>query len=73
MSDGELLNLPVPSSSCAAIDQVVAKEEIAPGEEVTISYVDPFWVGDLRRDTLKRSYGFDCHCRLCLTELAKSN
>ena len=51
---------------------VVAKEDIAQGEEVTISYVDPSWPEELRRETLKRNYGFDCHCRVCLADLSST-
>lgn len=39
------------------------------GEEITISYVDPKWPTQLRRDTLKQDYGFDCRCQRCLVEL----
>jgi len=38
-------------------------------QEVTISYVNPDWPGELRRQTLKRDYGFDCACEKCKEEL----
>lgn len=38
-------------------------------QEVTISYVNPDWPGELRRQTLKRDYGFDCGCEKCKEEL----
>lgn len=50
--------------------KVVAKEDITPGDEITISYVDPSWPGELRRETLKRNYGFDCQCQVCLDQLS---
>jgi SET domain-containing protein len=52
---------------------VIAKQDIAEGEEITISYVDPEWPGHLRRDTLKRDYGFECHCPRCVEELKNGN
>jgi hypothetical protein len=49
----------------------MAKQNIIEGEEITISYVDPEWPGHLRRDILKRDYGFECHCPRCIEELKK--
>ena len=49
---------------------MVAKEDgVAQGEEITISYVNPQWPGPLRREFLKRDYGFDCRCPKCDAEL----
>lgn len=45
------------------------KEDIGEMQEVTISYVNPEWPGELRRQTLKRDYGFDCACVKCKEEL----
>jgi hypothetical protein len=54
--------------------KVVAREEkILEGEEITISYVNPEWPSELRRDALKRDYGFDCHCKPCLEDLKQTN
>jgi hypothetical protein len=53
--------------------EVIAKDTgIKEGEEITIAYVDPSWPRDLRRETLKRDYGFDCRCTRCEEELKKS-
>jgi SET domain len=50
--------------------EVVARQDgIAQGDEVTVSYVNPEWPGQLRRDILKRDYGFDCHCQKCCADL----
>ena len=45
---------------------VVATRDVARGEELTLSYVDPS-VGDhaRRRRTLRDCYGFDCQCIAC--------
>ena len=45
------------------------KEDIAEMQEITISYVNPDWPGELRRQTLKRDYGFDCSCDKCKEEI----
>jgi hypothetical protein len=52
---------------------VIAAEDIPKGEEITLSYVNPEWPGELRRENLKRDYGFDCHCKKCLVETGNSN
>jgi SET domain-containing protein len=56
---------------------VAADKEIAEGEEITISYVDVNWPGELRREHLKRDYGFTCQCPRCfedeVTEKAKED
>jgi hypothetical protein len=46
----------------------VSNREIKPGEEVTISYVNPSWPAELRQDYLEREYGFECHCQRCFYE-----
>ena len=45
--------------------EVIAKEDIGEGEEICISYINPEWPGTLRRETLKRDYGFECQCERC--------
>jgi SET domain len=50
--------------------EVVVRDNVIPtGAEITISYVDPEWRGSLRRDTLKRDYGFECRCERCMADL----
>lgn len=51
--------LPKTSSMLTAID------EIAPGDEITISYIDLFGPRDERRRRLKKSWYFDCECVRC--------
>lgn len=48
---------------------VTMKEDVAEMQEITISYVNPDWPGELRRQTLKRDYGFDCSCKKCKDEI----
>ena len=55
------------------ITEVIATEDIREGDEITLSYVNPEWPGELRRETLKRDYGFDCHCNKCLVETENDN
>lgn len=45
-----------------------ASRTIYAGEEITITYVDPLQTRLRRRDALKRSWGFECSCNLCLQE-----
>jgi len=60
--------LVIPFGHVQRLMKVVAKEDIVSGDEITISYVDPSWPGELRRETLKRNYGFDCQCQVCLAD-----
>ena len=55
------------------ITEVIATEDIREGDEITLSYVNPEWPGELRRETLKRDYGFECHCKKCLVETENDN
>jgi len=48
---------------------VIAKQEIKPGEEVMISYVNPSWPVGLRKEFLQREYGFECNCARCIEEM----
>ncbi|KXS16376.1 SET domain-containing protein [Gonapodya prolifera JEL478] len=59
----------------APLIHVLADRDIAEGEEVTISYVDPdggdYKIGDERRMWLEWAYGFKCRCPRCMHELRK--
>ena len=52
----------------ATID-VVAKEEVPCGAELTISYCAPGLDRARRRQQLRTSYGFDCCCPACVAGL----
>jgi hypothetical protein len=52
---------------------MVREERISAEEEITISYVDPAWPAGLRRETLKRDYGFECNCTRCVAEMDNSS
>jgi hypothetical protein len=57
-------------SLCVVLIVVFVQDHvIGPGEEITISYVDPTWPTVLRRQTLKRDYGFECGCSRCVADL----
>jgi hypothetical protein len=45
--------------------QVHAVRAIYPGEEITISYINPIQSREKRLKALKRSWGFDCRCSQC--------
>jgi hypothetical protein len=47
---------------------VITAEEIEPGEELTISYVDVRLGVNERRAALSGRYGFVCDCRRCVAE-----
>ena len=44
---------------------MVASRAVFPGEELTISYIDPFQKRRARMKALKQSWGFWCDCSLC--------
>ncbi|KAF8152563.1 hypothetical protein B0H34DRAFT_784605 [Crassisporium funariophilum] len=44
---------------------LTAVRPIDAGEEITIPYVAPDMLSDLRRDTLSTLYGFECVCSYC--------
>ena len=48
--------------------RIVALRDIKPNEELTISYVESSATAarEGRRETLKKLYGFDCTCSLCM-------
>jgi hypothetical protein len=45
--------------------QVHAVRPIHPGEEITITYIDPMRPRAERLDALKKNWGFVCHCSQC--------
>ena len=48
--------------------RIVSARAINPGEEITISYVDPIQNRLRRRKNLKHGYYFDCNCVRCVRE-----
>jgi hypothetical protein len=44
---------------------VHALRTIMPGEEVTISYIDPAQTSEVRKTALRTSWGFPCGCNAC--------
>lgn len=53
---------------------VYAATDIAAGEEVTISYLDPLLPSTQRQALLKAAYNFDCVCPTCsLSESLKAS
>jgi hypothetical protein len=55
------------------IEVMAMENDIEEGDEITVSYVDPTWPRELRRQTLKRDYGFDCNCAKCQHDLESQN
>ncbi|KAL2164165.1 hypothetical protein VTH06DRAFT_3379 [Thermothelomyces fergusii] len=53
---------------------VRAARDIAPGEEITLSYIDPLLPGgrEARVARLRRNWGFECACPLCALDRARS-
>lgn len=45
--------------------QLRAVRDIKPGDEITISYVDPLALSEERRKQLQEQYHFTCHCQRC--------
>ncbi|RDI89529.1 hypothetical protein Vi05172_g108 [Venturia inaequalis] len=45
--------------------KVHAVREIPPGEEITISYINPFLTSQQRLDRIPNQWGFNCTCPLC--------
>jgi len=44
---------------------VYALRNISPGEEITVSYIDPVATRAVRREMLLRTWGFACSCSMC--------
>jgi hypothetical protein len=47
------------------VQHVHALRTILPGEEITISYIDPAQPSQTRKDALHTSWGFPCSCNAC--------
>ncbi|EJD41300.1 hypothetical protein AURDEDRAFT_186645 [Auricularia subglabra TFB-10046 SS5] len=47
--------------------EVVLVRDVAPGDEITIPYIDPALAPSARRERLRASYGFECACARCIT------
>lgn len=47
------------------VAKVAALRNIAPGEEILMSYVDTTFPKSLRQMTLTETYNFQCHCKAC--------
>jgi len=50
-----------------------ATRDIQPGEELSLSYINPVLVRDARLAKLKRNWGFDCSCYHCTQERASAD
>lgn len=51
---------------------ILARHTVPPGEELTISYVNPDMPLKERRETLRADYGFWCRCSRCKDELKRA-
>jgi SET and MYND domain-containing protein len=49
-----------------------AARDIDPGEQLTISYINQAMPVAARQQVLEFSYGFQCHCALCVEEMEPS-
>ena len=58
-------NAHVSWSKALAKQTVHAVQEIAAGDEITVSYAQPGNVCAARRSHLRNTFGFDCTCVLC--------
>jgi hypothetical protein len=58
---------PVPPPTQAVF---TAARDIAPGEQLAITYTDSSQAVAERRAHLLTSYGFECGCQLCTEQLA---
>ncbi|KAK0621466.1 hypothetical protein B0T17DRAFT_467302, partial [Bombardia bombarda] len=50
-----------------------ATRDIAPGEELTLSYINPLMPREARMARLKELWGFECACRFCQRERARAD
>ncbi|WYZ40108.1 hypothetical protein EsH8_IV_000449 [Colletotrichum jinshuiense] len=52
--------------------RTVAIRDIIPGEELTLSYIDPMQSREARRDRLHSTWGFHCSCHHCMQDRLKT-
>ncbi|KAH8114081.1 hypothetical protein DFH11DRAFT_1509569 [Phellopilus nigrolimitatus] len=52
--------------------EIRATRPIATGEEITIAYVTPTETRAERQQTLKKKYGFTCHCTQCVATAGRA-
>ncbi|KAK1979422.1 hypothetical protein LZ30DRAFT_783470 [Colletotrichum cereale] len=52
--------------------RTVAIRDIIPGEELTLSYIDPMQVREARRERLHSTWGFHCSCNHCMQHRLKT-
>ncbi|KAH7631668.1 hypothetical protein B0T09DRAFT_397105 [Sordaria sp. MPI-SDFR-AT-0083] len=53
------------------VQVITAVRDIFPGEEITISYINPLQSRHARQKHLRTVWGFDCSCELCSRSLTK--
>ncbi|TLD16173.1 uncharacterized protein PgNI_00220 [Pyricularia grisea] len=63
------------SPNCAAYfdpgtmsQRIYAIRDIMPGEELTVSYIDPVQTRAARQSRLRKDWGFSCSCQRCTSE-----
>ncbi|KAL2016729.1 hypothetical protein VTK56DRAFT_3118 [Thermocarpiscus australiensis] len=56
----------------ALAQQIRAARDILPGEEITLSYIDPVAGRDARLRRLRAIWGFACACPLCTLDAARA-
>ncbi|KAK1595358.1 uncharacterized protein LY79DRAFT_681701 [Colletotrichum navitas] len=52
--------------------RTVALRDIIPGEELTLSYIDPMQSREARRERLHSTWGFHCSCHHCMQHRLKT-
>ncbi|KAK2058414.1 SET domain-containing protein [Colletotrichum caudatum] len=53
--------------------RTVALRDIIPGEELTLSYIDPMQTRKARRERLHSTWGFHCSCHHCMQHRLKTD
>jgi hypothetical protein len=49
-----------------------AARDIAPGEEITLSYINSLMIRSLRMARLRKNWGFECSCPVCSLDEARA-